>query len=156
MLRGWNWNWNWPTARDFRAYWEEKREGFRVRQWLAEVVRRWARDPDASPILLIQGAAGAGKTAFLAHLLDGGGAGLPVAAQHFCLQGETATLRPELFVHSLAAQLGEALPAYRQTLQDRDWDAGVSTRRCQLDGAVSDPLTALEEAMLKPLGAHHL
>lgn len=146
-------NWTWPSALDFRDYRAEKREGFCGREWLSEAVRRWALDPDAPTVLLLQGAAGVGKTAFLAHLLDGGGAGLPLAAQHFCLQGEAATLRPELFVRSLAAQLAEALPAYRQSLRDPHLNDGVTERRRQLDGAISDPLTALEVAVLEPLAA---
>jgi hypothetical protein len=41
------------------------------------------------------------------------GPGLPIAAQHFCTTEQDATLTAGLFVRNLAAQLAEALPAYR-------------------------------------------
>jgi len=151
-------DWNWPTAWEFRSYREEKRRDFLGRAWLFEEVRAWATDaaPEAAQTLLIGADYGVGKSAFLAELIDNApdgrgqashGPGIPVAAQHFCTAEQDATLTAGLFVRSVAAQLADALPAYRQTLEAD----GASERRRWLDEAAQDPERAFDQAVLAPL-----
>jgi len=149
-------DWSWPTAWDFRSYRKEKCAGFVGRAWLFAEVRAWATDPaaNAPQALLIGADYGVGKSAFLAELVDRAGEGdgtrgpgLPITAQHFCTTEQDATLTPGLFARNLAAQLAEALPAYRQRLEADD----ASDRRRWLDEAGQDPQRAFDQAVLTPL-----
>jgi hypothetical protein len=149
-------DWSWPTAWDFRSYRKEKREGFVGRAWLFAEVRAWATaaHPNAPQALLIGADYGVGKSAFLAELVDTAGEGhgtrgpgLPIAALHSCTTEQDATLTAGLFVRNLAAQLAEALPAYRQRLEADD----ASEHRLWLDEAGQDPQRAFDQAVLTPL-----
>lgn len=155
--------WCWPTAWDFSTHLQEKRAGFVGRAWLFAEVRAWATstDPTTAQALLISADYGVGKSAFLAELvanaLEGGGpeglgegqrgAGLPIAAHHFCDHASSATLAPGEFVSGVAAQLARALPAYRAALEA---DAAGGPR-ARLDQANRDPSGAWEQAVLAPL-----
>jgi hypothetical protein len=55
-----------------------------------------------------------------------------------------------LFVRSVATQLADALPAYRQALEAD----GASERRRWLDEAGQDPQRAFDQAVLAPLLAN--
>lgn len=149
-------DWSWPKPWDFRAYRLEKRQGFVGRQWLFEEVRRWAAG-ESSPAgraqaLLIGADYGVGKSAFLAELIDTGAAGVAIATQHFCSTEQDATLSPSVFVRSMAGQLAEALPSYRQALEADD----AKSLRDVLDQAdqSQDPqkaFLAFDQAVLAPL-----
>lgn len=149
-------DWIWPRAWDFRAYRLQKRQGFVGRQWLFEEVRRWAEDEVSTPgrgqALLITADYGVGKSAFLAELIDTNSAGAKIAAHHFCSTEEDATLSPSVFVRSVAAQLAEALPDYRQLLEADD----AKSLRDWLDDAdqQQDPqkaFKAFDQSILAPL-----
>lgn len=148
-------DWSWPGgAWDFATFRKERREGFVRRDWLHHQVREWALNPDAAQALLIGADYGVGKTAFIAWLLDaeqdgegGMGPGLPVVAQHFCRWEANPYLSPGRFVQSLACQLKEALPAYRQAVEA---DQAQHRRRC-LDEAETEPLLAFQQGVVEPL-----
>jgi WD40 repeat protein len=148
-------DWSWAGgAWDFATFRKERREGFVRRDWLHQQVREWALNPDAAQALLIGADYGVGKTAFLAWLLDadqdgegGMGPGLPVVAQHFCRWEANPYLSPGRFVQSLACQLKEALPAYRQAVEA---DQAQHRRRC-LDDAETEPLLAFQQGVVEPL-----
>jgi hypothetical protein len=140
-------DWTWPKAWDFTTYRSEKRQGFVGRQWLFKEVRAWATNPAGEQALLIGADYGVGKSAFLAELLDTGAAGLPVVAHHFCRADMSDTLEPGRFVHSLAGQLADALPAYRALLEADD----AKELRETLDQANQKPLPAFNQAVLAPL-----
>jgi WD40 repeat protein len=104
----------------FSAYRKQRAKGFVGREWLFERVRNWLRDCPSSQGLLLTAGFGVGKTAFIAKLVENNSTGLPLAAQHFCQGGQNTTLSPGRFVASIAAQLAEAVPAYRRRLQAAD------------------------------------
>jgi len=144
-------DWSWLQHWDFTIYRSEKRQGFVGRQWLFEEVRAWATNPDSEQALLIGADYGVGKSAFLAELVDTDAAGIPLAAHYFCTSEQASTLTPGLFVRSLATQLAEALPAYREHLEADD----AKTLHDWLDAADKDPARALEQAVLAPLASLH-
>lgn len=111
----------------------------------------WATDvdPQAPQALLIGADYGVGKSAFLAEMIGTGAAGLTIAAKHFCTTEQEATQTPAVFVRSLAAQLAQTLPAFRQALEADN----SSERRRWLDAAAQDPrkaLQAFDQAVLAP------
>jgi hypothetical protein len=152
-------DWVWPGgAWEFATYRKQRSKGFVRGDWLLKRVRQWALDPEAPQALLIGADYGVGKTAFLARLLDyategegSSGPGLPVVAQHFCRWEENAYLSPGRFVQSVAAQLQEVLPAYRQLLE-ADRPTSQSARH-SLERAEKEPLLAFQQAVVGPLAA---
>lgn len=144
-------DWSWLQPWDFTIYRSEKRQGFVGRKWLFEEVRGWATSPDSEQALLIGADYGVGKSAFLAELVDTDAAGIPLVAHYFCTSEQATTLTPGLFVRSLATQLAEALPAYREHLETDE----AKTLHDWLDAADKDPARALEQAVLAPLASLH-
>jgi WD40 repeat protein len=139
-------SWNWPRQWDFSGYVAEKRHGFTGRPWLFSEVREWYKDAKGAQALLVCADFGVGKSAFMAELTFEP-RGLQIAAYHFCVHYLNATLDPAEFVRSIAAQLGDTLPAYRFAV-DADTDA------CRwLDDAQRDPASAFERAVIRPLNA---
>jgi WD40 repeat protein len=133
----------WPKPWDFSAYMADKREGFEGRDWFFEEIKAWLA-ADHPKALLLRADFGVGKSAMVSELVrrNPGGA---IVASHFCLHDTRATLHPGIFVRNLAAQLAVALPAYRELVE-----ADVAVQEW-LDGALADPGTALEAAILGPL-----
>lgn len=144
-------DWSWPAPLDSAHHRAEKREGFVGRDWLFAEVRAWARGgPERA--LLITADFGVGKSAFLAELVDRSreghhGAGIPIAAHHFCDHATNATLAPGEFVSSVASQLAQALPAYRAALEADD----AERLRARLNEANRDPSSAWDQAVVAPL-----
>jgi WD40 repeat protein len=134
----------WPEAWDFEAYMEERRgESFEGREWLFKDIHQWLASGEGRG-LLIRAGFGVGKSALLAEYVSRHRE-QEVIAWHFCQHDTQATLRPGTFVRSIAAQLGEALPAYRQAIE------GSLELQKRLDEADADPGSALEAAVLAPL-----
>ena len=113
--------WSWPKPWDFSGYRESKRNDFVGREWLFNEVRRWVNGDDnpssGTQALLIGADYGVGKSAFLAQLVDTRTEDIPVVAHYFCQADEEETLNPAVFVCSIASQLADALPAYRQAIE---------------------------------------
>ena len=83
------------------------------REWLAERVRNWLRDPDASPLCVLYGGPGVGKSAFVARCLD---KGPKPAAALFCEYDRPYESEPKAIVRTLAYLLTRTLPDYRVRL----------------------------------------
>lgn len=134
-------SYRWPEPWDFGAYMAERRGVFEGRAWLFQRVDSWlaAAGPHA---LLMHANFGVGKSAFMAELVQRGGA---VLAWHFCQHDTNETLQPGAFVRSLSGQLARTLPAYRQMVEV---DPALQEL---LDRAMADPGSALEGAVLGPL-----
>lgn len=148
--------WSWPKPWDFSGYRESKRKDFVGREWLFNEVRRWVNGDDnpssGTQALLIGADYGVGKSAFLAELIVNHTKDIPVAAHYFCQADLEKTLNPAVFVCSIAWQLKEALPAYRQAIEAesakdlREWLDETNQSR--------DPKSAgdtFDQAVLAPL-----
>jgi WD40 repeat protein len=134
----------WPQAWDFEAYMEEKRGGsFQGREWLFREIDAWRASGEARA-LLIRAAFGVGKSALLAEYVRRQ-RGEAVLAWHFCQHDTQATLRPGTFVRSIATQLAQNLPAYREAVEE-----SLDLQKA-LDEADADPGSSLEAAVLAPL-----
>lgn len=132
-----------PLDGVFAPYLVEKRRHFHGRRWLLDRIERW-RSSD-SPIMLITGDPGVGKSALVAELVHHN-MGQQVLGYHFCRSDTKETLRPGRFVMSLAAMIASRMPEYEALLEDPGvWDA-LSEEHC-----ASDPASAFEEGILAPL-----
>jgi len=131
---------------DFAAFVEQKRKGFVGREWLFAQIDAW-RNGGEQRVLLIQGDAGVGKSAALAHLAHTN-AGGRVLAHHFCQADIPATLEPGRFVGSLAGMIARALDSYAARLADSSLHEALSPWRRE-----TDPAGALGEGVLGPLDA---
>ncbi|KAI5912223.1 DUF4062 domain-containing protein [Thauera sp. 2A1] len=135
----------WPAAWDFSAYMIDKRRGFARREWLFAHIQTWLADPD-SRALLIRADYGVGKSAFFAELVARNPDGA-ILAWHFCQHDTRETLRAGTFVRSLAAQLQDRLPGYREQVEAQP------ELQERLEKAMEDPGSAFEAAILNPLAA---
>ncbi len=122
---------------DFSAELARCSENFVGRQWLLERLRHWLATGRERAFLAL-GDPGAGKSAFLAHVIQNEP---HVVAHHFCVASLAESRDPLRFVHSLAAQLADRLAGFRAALTSAPpdvWeseDAGTLFRRL-----VADPL----------------
>jgi WD40 repeat protein len=123
---------------------EKRGESFEGRQWLFDEIDQWLA-AGTGRTLLIRADFGVGKSALLSEYVARHRANT-VVAWHFCQHDTQATLRPETFVRSIAAQLGEALPAYREIIE-----TSLELQK-RLDEADADPASTFEAAVLAPLG----
>jgi WD40 repeat protein len=133
----------WPEAPSFEAYMAEKREAFAGREWLFAEVDQWLTSGEQRA-LLIRADYGVGKSAFVAeyvrrHRED------TVVAWHFCRHDEQRSLRPAVFVQSIARRMAQSLSAYREAVE------GNEDLQNKLAKADEDPAYALEEGVLAPL-----
>ena len=140
--------WQWPVAWDALAYAAAKRANFTGRAWLFAEIEAWLARP-APRDLLLRADFGVGKTAFVAEFVHRDAQRAPpdhrVVAVHYCQHDTRETLRAATFVRSLAAQLAQALPAYRAAVESSP------LARQQLDRAADDPGSAFEAALANPL-----
>ena len=108
----------WLRSHDFSLLIEQLSLGFIGRRWLFSGVAEWHHE-SRSPILLITGAPGVGKSAFAAKLI--GRDGLNVVGWYFCRfqrdQLPDAITRD--LIQTLAHQLAKKYPAYRNNLLGR-------------------------------------
>ncbi|MBE2187145.1 MAG: TIR domain-containing protein, partial [Rhodothermales bacterium] len=107
---------------------------FTGRVWLRDAVTDWLGDPDASPVFLLKGDPGTGKSAALAWLSGQ----LPgIGAIHFCRADNAETLDPAVFARSVAAQL-----AHQLGTTDAVLDAYTSLSARDDPGALFEALVA--------------
>jgi hypothetical protein len=99
---------------EFAAEIERHVEGFSGRYWLLGEIRDWLASADGKRVLWITGEPGIGKTALCANLSTRDGQA--VAGIHLCHHDNSDTIEPRRIVCSLAWQLSERLPAYRDAL----------------------------------------
>jgi len=115
------------------------------RHWLFEKVEAWVAGPRRC--LVIEGDAGAGKSAVVAELVRRD-PDERILAYHFCRADQASTIQPAEFVRSVAAMAGGRIDAYRALL-DRD-DLRV---RLVGDGCAADPLRTFFACVINPLSA---
>jgi WD40 repeat protein/serine/threonine protein kinase/endogenous inhibitor of DNA gyrase (YacG/DUF329 family) len=127
---------------DFTPFLLEKIKGFVGREWLFEEIEEW-RSHDSTPVLLIVGEPGIGKSAIAAALVHRNIEG-QVLAYHCCRTDTPETLAPASFVRSLAGMLCGRLPEYAKAL-------GCASVINSLRRADTDPESAFEAAVLAPL-----
>lgn len=102
------------TAALFHIFQDErdrKLQDFTGREWLFDVVEEWLDDPTRETVLLIQGGAGVGKTAFAAKLLENRQHSRKAVVYHFCMASHEVTLSPTHFCRSMQEQLPISLGA---------------------------------------------
>lgn len=134
----------WPNALDFEVYMRAKRDSFTGRAWLFEQIEQWLCCQPESRALLLTADYGVGKSAFLAEHVARW-RGQRVLAWHFCRHDRPQTLDPGRFVRSVAAQLAQGVPEYRQSIES------APALQKVLDEADEYPSRALEMAVLSPL-----
>lgn len=83
------------------------------RKWLTEAIGKWCDDRNAGRVLLIEGTAGTGKSAFAAHSLHYNDR---IAAGMFFEWNLVESYTPEVFVRTLAFKLALRLLDYRSHL----------------------------------------
>jgi WD40 repeat protein/serine/threonine protein kinase len=127
---------------DFGAELVRLGSDFLGRDWLDMDLENWLTRED-SRVFFVTGDPGAGKSAYLAHVVTK----YPqVVAHHFCVASLAESLDPMRFVQSLAGQLASRLEDYRRSLADvkpdmaAEPDPGTLLRRL-----IADPLRALPE-----------
>ena len=127
---------------DFTPLLVEKLRGFTGREWLFQEIEEWrARGP--TPVLLLAGEPGVGKSAIIAALVDRNPGG-HVLAYHCCRTDTPATLEPGGFVRGLAAMFSSSLDEYAAMLE-------ASSIARFLQCSDTDPVSAFEAAILGPL-----
>ncbi|MFP4476144.1 MAG: TIR domain-containing protein [Desulfatibacillaceae bacterium] len=101
---------------DFMGYLDNKRQGFSGREWLFAELEHWlvAR---REPVFTLVGEPGFGKTAFAARLIHANPGGYVLAA-HCCRADVPETLRPERFVHSIAAMVASRMPGFAALIEE--------------------------------------
>ena len=135
--------WNWPKPWDFGPFLASKRRDFVGREWLFQQVADCVTR-DGSQALLIQADYGVGKSAFIAELVHRN-PGRSIIAHHCCQHDTHDTLNPALFATGVAAQLAEALPAFKQLIE------AEPSLQAALDRAGEDAASAFERAVIGPL-----
>jgi WD40 repeat protein/serine/threonine protein kinase len=129
-------------AWDFTPLLVEKLKGFTGRDWLFQEIEEW-RAQGSTPVLLLVGEPGAGKSAIIAALVHRNPGG-HVLAYHCCRSDTPATLEPGAFVRGLAAMFCSKLDEYAAILE------GPAIARF-LQCSDTDPVSAFEAAILGPL-----
>ena len=107
---------------DFSHTIERLVEGFIGREWLFEKLDNWLNQEDGEKFYLLTGEPGVGKSAIAARLTQRWTDSKPetgkLAAYHFCRAGDVETVRPGRVVRSLATQLVNTLPGYKEALKE--------------------------------------
>jgi len=112
------------------------------RRWVFEAVRSWLAG--SGTVLLITGQPGAGKTAVYERLVVDWPAGTVLGAEHRCRANEDVTRNVRRFVSSVAGQLAERLPGFRDDL-DRVLATEADVRAIHLEGtATAGTVTGLQ------------
>ncbi|MCD4735536.1 MAG: tetratricopeptide repeat protein [Bacteroidales bacterium] len=88
------------------------RKRFTGREWLLNEVREWL-EKDETPVLMITGEPGTGKSALAAKLID---IFDTIQAYHFCIFLDTEKSDPFRAVYNIAYQLATQLPGYRKNI----------------------------------------
>jgi hypothetical protein len=101
---------------DFDLYLKAKTREFVGREWLVSEVLQRVCAPNSSPVILMTGEAGWGKTAFAAHLFNTDPTGRLLAA-HFCRNDRPDTVDPHRFVENIAALTALRVEPYNERLR---------------------------------------
>ncbi|MDO4805725.1 MAG: tetratricopeptide repeat protein [Coriobacteriales bacterium] len=121
-----------------------EREVYNGRAWLKEMLDEWMGDEHAPRTLLVTGAPGVGKSAFVAHELL---FNERVGAAVYCEWNNPVSNNPECVARSIAFQLASRFPDYRLRLLNL-----VRGERAQKDNPTSKcEGTAFERYVIKPL-----
>ncbi len=112
------------------------------RKWLTEIIEKWSGDREKSRVLLIEGTAGSGKSAFSAHSAH---YDRHITASAFFEWNipESYTLRS--FIKTLAFKLGVRLADYRSVLLQLVKNEGMNafSDEMLMEYLIIDPLNAL-------------
>lgn len=128
---------------DFASFLREKRRDFVGREWLYARVMEWLDQAAGEPALILKADPGAGKSAFVASLVERNPSSL--LGYHCCQASASETLKPGRFVQSMAAMIASRLPHYESRLTGL-LDTILDEARCE-----ADPFTAFDEGVLAPL-----
>jgi hypothetical protein len=115
------------TMIDFTKYVADRTRDFTGRGWVFEAINYWLEDAGGSPVFLLTGEPGSGKTAIASRLYQSSRGMLPsddlagltsgfLSAVHFCSARERRWISPYIFSESLAGQLAGRYPAYAEAL----------------------------------------
>src|SRR5262245_30317032 len=115
---------------DFSSLITKRTEHFSGREWVFACINEWLGDPKGGLIFLLAGGPGTGKTAIAARLaqVSAGTVRLPGCDQlepgflthmHFCQAGLDSTLSPITFVQAMSEALANALPSFREALEQQ-------------------------------------
>lgn len=130
-------------ALDFTSELVHRSRDFTGRDWLFSRIAGWVSAPSAT--LVVEGAPGTGKSAFVAELVRRNPEDR-LLAYHFCMADRPLTLRADEFVRSMAAMIGGRIPTYRAHLTlDGPWQSLIG------EACAADPLTAFVAGVLQPL-----
>ncbi len=123
------------------------RQPFVGRRWLADRVERWLEDPDGSPVCILYGDPGIGKSAFAANYCHYNSR---VVAGIFCEHNRQIYAQANSVIQTLAYLLACRMPPYRLILSEilasqpgiGDWNSSDlftellahPLRQCSIDG----------------------
>ena len=112
---------------------------FTGRTWILEAIESWRTNASASPLFLLEGGPGTGKSAITAKLcLDRQNT---VAALHVCSYRNKDKANPSICVRSIAHQLSTHFDSYAEALDRLDWDRLKDADAMQLfDEVIVAPL----------------
>src|SRR5215475_14475340 len=128
---------------EFASFLRQRKRDFVGREWLFVRIKKWLEQPSVEPALIVKGDPGAGKSAFVAALVERNPSEL--LGYHCCQANASETLRPGRFVQSIAAMIASRLPSYESRLAGL-LDNVLDEARCE-----ADPFTAFDEGVLTPL-----
>ncbi len=128
---------------DFTSHINDRTINFTGREWVFKAIDDWLADPARSRFFLLVGEPGSGKTAIacrlfqlsqgtvpppdgLAHLTPGF-----ISAFHFCSAHDSRWVNPHVFSESIATQLAEQYPAYREALVEKSGNRQIHIKTWQ-------------------------
>jgi len=114
-------------------------ECFSGRDWLDRQIDDWL-ERDASPVFVIEGEPGIGKSAIAAHLSQRE----DVVAVHFCSKRNTPTLDPREFVSGVVTLLSQRLTAFEDELIPRRPDIPREDAATAFRQLVVEPARTME------------
>lgn len=162
-----SWKGGWRQLRspfDFDKLMRKLSDPWAGREWLFAATRQKLYQQMIEPSqrkdgLLIIGSRGMGMTSYMAELAlrPKNVTGVHVVAQHLCRSDDMETLRPALFVLSLAAMIARSCKEFRQLMidatkhPDRDYIGATMLRALRIEHCENDPVDAFVRGILKPL-----
>ncbi|HBY95043.1 MAG TPA: hypothetical protein DEP84_13970, partial [Chloroflexi bacterium] len=117
------------TMIDFFPDIAERTRDFTGREWVFAAIDEWLARPDGARSFVVTGEPGSGKTAVATRLAQFSQGSVPpppglsalapgfLSAIHFCRFQDQRQIDPFVFTESLATQLGNRYPAYRERVE---------------------------------------